>query len=268
MTKRKENEKVDRLFLRSQDEVQKTISELYRDLERRIVASPVGQCPVDLANSFLRLCHSQCCGKCVPCRVGLRQLEDMIDNILDSDTKCDMHDLKVLEETATAIADTADCAIGAEAAKMVLRGLKGYREDYEYHIKYNTCSPEIRESAQPVPCVRSCPANVDIPGYIALVKHQRYDDAVRLIRKDNPFPTVCALICEHPCEMRCRRTLVDAPVNIRGMKRFAVDNCSEVVPVPEKMDDTGKESRCRRRRPVRPYRGLLSSADGSQAYSV
>ena len=238
---RKENEKVDRLFLRSQDEVQKTISELYRDLERRIVASPVGQCPVDLANSFLRLCHSQCCGKCVPCRVGLRQLEDMIDNILDSDTKCDMHDLKVLEETATAIADTADCAIGAEAAKMILRGLKGYREDYEYHIKYNTCSPEIRESAQPVPCVRSCPANVDIPGYIALVKHQRYDDAVRLIRKDNPFPTVCALICEHPCEMRCRRTLVDAPVNIRGMKRFAVDNCSDVVPVPEKMDDTGKK---------------------------
>ncbi len=111
VTKRKENEKVDRLFLRSQDEVQKTISELYRDLERRIVASPVGQCPVDLANSFLRLCHSQCCGKCVPCRVGLRQLEDMIDNILDSDTKCDMHDLKVLEETATAISDTADYAI-------------------------------------------------------------------------------------------------------------------------------------------------------------
>ena len=76
---------MDRLFIRSQDEVQKTISELYKDLERRIVASPVGQCPVDLAVSFLRLCHSQCCGKCVPCRVGLRQLEDMIDNILDSD---------------------------------------------------------------------------------------------------------------------------------------------------------------------------------------
>ena len=241
MKKLKGETVLDRLFIRSQDEVQQTISELYKDLERRIVASPVGQCPVDLANSFLRLCHSQCCGKCVPCRVGLRQLEDMIDNILDSDTKCDMHDLKVLEETAKAIADTADCAIGSEAAKMVLRGLEGYRDDYEYHIRHNTCDPSIRESAQPVPCVRSCPANVDIPGYIALVKHQRYDDAVKLIRKDNPFPTVCALICEHPCEMRCRRTLVDAPVNIRGMKRFAVDNCSEQVPVPEKMDDTGKK---------------------------
>ena len=232
---------MDRLYIRSQDEAQKTIAGLYKDLERRIVASPPGQCPVDLAVSFLRLCHSQSCGKCVPCRVGIRQLQDMMENILNLDTKCDMHDLKILEETAKAISITADCAIGSEAANMVLRGLQGYREDYEYHIKYNTCSPSIRESAQPVPCVRTCPANVDIPGYIALVKHQRYADAVSLIRKDNPFPTVCALICEHPCEMRCRRSLVDAPINIRGMKRFAVDNCGDNVPVPPKMDDTGKK---------------------------
>ena len=231
---------LNRLSIRSQDEAQKTIAGLYKDLERRIIASPPGQCPVDLAVSFLRLCHSQSCGKCVPCRVGIRQLQDMMENILNLDTQCDMYDLEILERTAKAIAISADCAIGSEAANMVLRGLQGYREDYEYHIKYNTCSPKIRESAQPVPCVRTCPANVDIPGYIALVKHQRYADAVSLIRKDNPFPTVCALICEHPCEMRCRRSLVDAPINIRGMKRYAVDNCGENVPVPPKMDDTGK----------------------------
>ena len=231
---------MNRLSIRSQDEAQKTIAGLYKDLERRIVASPPGQCPVDLAVSFLRLCHSQSCGKCVPCRVGIRQLQDMMENILDLDTQCDMYDLAILERTAKAIAVSADCAIGSEAANMVLRGLQGYREDYEYHIKYNTCSPKIREAAQPVPCMRTCPANVDIPGYIALVKHQRYADAVSLIRKDNPFPTVCALICEHPCEMRCRRSLVDAPINIRGMKRFAVDNCGDNVPVPPKMDDTGK----------------------------
>ncbi|MBR6473444.1 MAG: FAD-dependent oxidoreductase [Firmicutes bacterium] len=231
---------MDRLSIRSQDEAQKTIAGLYKDLERRIIASPPGQCPVDLAVSFLRLCHSQSCGKCVPCRVGIRQLEDMMENILDLDTQCDMYDLAILERTARAISVSADCAIGSEAANMVLRGLKGYREDYEYHIKYNTCSPKIREAAQPVPCMRTCPANVDIPGYIALVKHQRYADAVSLIRKDNPFPTVCALICEHPCEMRCRRSLVDAPINIRGMKRFAVDNCGDNVPVPPKMDNTGK----------------------------
>ena len=54
-----------------------------------------------------------------------------------------------------------------------------------------------------------CPAGVDIPGYIALVAEGRYQDAVRLIRKDNPFPTACALVCEHPCEARCRRNMID-----------------------------------------------------------
>ena len=81
---------------------------------------------------------------------------------------------------------------------------------------------------------------MDVPGYISLVHAGRYDDAIRLIRKDNPFPTVCALICEHPCEEKCRRNIIDAPLNIRGIKRYAVDNCAEIVPVPKKMDDTGK----------------------------
>ena len=231
---------LNRLYIKSRDTVQKTVDGLYKDLERRIIASPPGQCPVDLAASFLRLCHSQSCGKCVPCRVGLGQLQRIIDGILDIDSETDPDQLTLLEKTAEAISVSADCAIGTEAANMVLRGIKGYREDFESHIKYHACDYRIKEQAQPVPCVALCPAGVDIPGYIALLKHERYADAVRLIRKDNPFPTVCALICEHPCENRCRRTLVDAPINIRGLKRYAVDNCGD-VPVPEKMDDTGKK---------------------------
>lgn len=107
---------------------------LYKDLERRIIASPPGQCPVDLTASFLRLCHSQSCGKCVPCRVGLGQLQHIIDDIVDIDNETEMDKLKLLERTAEAISVSADCAIGTEAANMVLRGLKGYREDFESHI--------------------------------------------------------------------------------------------------------------------------------------
>ena len=231
---------MNRLFIKSQDVAQKTVEGLYKDLERRIIASPPGQCPVDLTASFLRLCHSQSCGKCTPCRVGLGQLQLIIDGILNMDTESTMEDLELLESTAEAISVSADCAIGTEAANMVLRGIKGYRDDFESHIKKHTCTERIRSQAQPVPCVARCPAGVDVPGYIALLNAGRYDDAVRLIRKDNPFPTVCALICEHPCEERCRRTLVDSPINIRGLKRFAVDNCGD-VPVPEKMDKTGKK---------------------------
>lgn len=231
---------MERLFIKSQDFAQKTVEGLYKDFERRIAASPPGQCPADLTASFLRMCHSQSCGKCTPCRVGLGQLQLILDKILDMDREASIDDLNLLQSTAEAISVSADCAIGTEAAKMVLRGINGYREDFESHIINHTCSETIRSHAQPVPCVAMCPAGVDVPGYITLLKAGRYDDAVRLIRKDNPFPTVCALICEHPCEVRCRRTLVDSPVNIRGLKRFAVDNCKD-VPVPERMDDTGKK---------------------------
>ena len=231
---------MNRLFIKSRDAAQKTVEGLYKDLERRIVASPPGQCPVELTAAFLRLCHSQSCGKCVPCRVGLGQLQLMIDDIVSINTESSIETLDLLEKTAKAISVSADCAIGSEGANMVLRGLNGYRADFEAHIKNHTCSDNIKENLQPVPCVAMCPAGVDVPGYISLLKHERYQDAVRLIRKDNPFPTVCALICEHPCEHRCRRTLIDAPVNIRGLKRFAVDNCGD-VPVPEVMKPTGKK---------------------------
>ena len=88
-------------------------------------------------------------------------------------------------------------------------------------------------------CVALCPAGVDIPGYIALVNEGRCADAVRLIRKDNPFPVACAYICEHPCEARCRRNMVDDAINIRGLKRYAVDHAGP-VPQPQPAPATGK----------------------------
>ena len=120
---------------------------------------------------------------------------------------------------------------------MVLRGVIGFRDDYEEHILNNRCSCSI---AQPVPCVALCPAGVDIPGYISLVSEGRNADAVRLIRKDNPFPGACGLICEHPCEVRCRRNIIDDSINIRGIKRYAVEHAGD-VPAPESAAKTGKK---------------------------
>ena len=75
---------------------------------------------------------------------------------------------------------------------------------------------------------------------MALVGAGRCDDAIRLIRKDNPFPTACAYICEHPCEARCRRRMIDDAINIRGLKRYAVDHAG-VVPNPPCAPPTGKK---------------------------
>ena len=223
-----------RLKIATKNVAGQTVERLYKDLERRIVASPPGICPVDLALNFLRLCHAQTCGKCVPCRVGLGQLADYLNQVLEGEAT--METLGEIERLAKVISNSADCAIGYEAANMVLRGLEGFRDDYVAHIKNGKCTNHI---TQAIPCVALCPAGVDIPGYIALVNEGRYADAVRLIRKDNPFPTACALICEHPCEARCRRSMFDTAVNIRGLKRFAVDNAG-VVPAPPCAAATGK----------------------------
>ena len=225
-----------RLKVETPDQAQLTVERLYKDLERHIIASPPGLCPVDLQLSFLKVCHAQTCGKCTPCRIGLGQLQKLMESVLEG--KATMKTLQLIEDTANNIMDSADCAIGYEAAHMVLAGLVGFKEDYIHHIKTGKCNSTVNHS---VPCVALCPAQVDIPGYIALVGEGRYADAIKLIRKDNPFPTACALICEHPCEARCRRNMIDAAINIRGLKRMAVDNApANTVPVPEKAEITGK----------------------------
>ena len=168
-----------RLDIKSPSKAETVVENLYRDVERRIAASPPGLCPVDMSLSFLRLCHAQSCGKCVPCRIGLGQLALLLEQVLSGTAT--MSTLVTIEKTARTIVNTADCAIGRDAARLVVDGLEGFRDDYEEHILHQRCLAGLKN---PVPCVALCPAGVDIPGYMALVGEDRCADAVRLIRKD------------------------------------------------------------------------------------
>jgi len=73
------------------------------------------------------------------------------------------------------------------------------------------------------PCTMTCPAHIDIQGYIALIADGRFKDAVKLIKQNNPLPAVCGRICPHPCESECRRNAVDESIAINHLKRFAAD---------------------------------------------
>lgn len=223
-----------RLSIETPGRAQNVLDGLHRDMERRIGASAYGLCPVDMSLNYLRLCHAQTCGKCVPCRIGLGQLEVLIEQVLDRTAT--METINIIERTAKVIADSAGCAIGYEAAYMVLKGIRGFREDYEEHVQHGRC---ISALSYPVPCVSACPAHVDVPGYVALVNEGKYEEAVRLIRKDNPFPSACAYVCVHSCEAHCRRAMVDDAINICGLKRFAVDN-AKAEPAKILYQKTGK----------------------------
>ena len=202
---------------------------------RKVQATPRGVCPVDLTLNALRMSHVESCGKCTPCRIGLARLADMIEEILDGEG--DENSVKEIEELANVIRDTADCAIGYEAANLVLNSLKYFREDYERHVIKSYCLYTMDNA---IPCAAICPVHVDVPGYIALTRDGRCEDAVKLIRRDNPFPSVCGYVCEHPCEDHCRRSMVDAPINICGIKRYAVDHAGEIE-TPKREEETGKK---------------------------
>ena len=203
---------------------------------RRIAATPPGACPIAAQLTLLESGAAQTCGKCVPCRDGLPQLAKIVRRVLDCEATSD--ELGAARILAEMIRDSSDCAIGYEAAAQFLEGLNKHADEYKSHVERHACTPGTE---QKVPCEALCPAHVNVPAYIALVAAGDYAGAVNMVRKDNPLPTACALVCEHPCERRCRRGLLDAPVNIRGIKKFAVDSCAvDTAPVPPRAPETGR----------------------------
>ena len=207
------------------------------EYERRVEAMPPGMCAVAMQLDLLCAGGCQTCGKCVPCREGIAHIETLLEEVLAFGVEPDV--LDEIRAQATVVRDTADCAIGWHAAEVLLAGLSMFKEEFESHVKQGKCREGV---AQTVPCETLCPAHVNVPAYIALAGSGDYAGAIGMVRKDNPFPTACAFVCEHPCEKRCRRTLIDAPINIRGIKKFAVDQlAADQVPTPAPAAPTGKK---------------------------
>ncbi len=212
------------------------IDVVLRKFHSRMTSYPPGMCPLALYRSLLQISMNQSCGKCVPCRDGLSEVDYMLKSILNGDADADT--LERMEEKCRMIAKTADCAVGVVGANLILDSLTDFADEYESHIKSRRC---VENEIQTVPCITLCPAHVDVPGYIAMIKEHNYEGAVQVIRNKNPFPTACAMVCEHPCERKCRRALVDAPINIRGLKKYAVEQAAaDRVATPKANVATGK----------------------------
>ncbi|MCR5602223.1 MAG: FAD-dependent oxidoreductase [Lachnospiraceae bacterium] len=212
------------------------IDVVLRKFRSRMTSYPPGMCPLALYRSLLQISMNQSCGKCVPCRDGLAEVDYMLKSILNGDATEET--LKKMEKKCQMIAQTADCAVGVVGANLILDSLSEFADEYESHISERRCAENVNQT---IPCVTLCPAHVDVPGYIAMIKEEDYAGAVKVIRNRNPFPTACAMVCEHPCESKCRRTLVDAPLNIRGLKKYAVDQASaDTVETPKANVKTGK----------------------------
>jgi NADH-quinone oxidoreductase subunit F len=178
-------------------------------------------CMVDMARYFMDFCQDESCGKCTPCRVGTRRMLEILEHICKGEGK--EGDIELLEEMATLIKDSALCGLGQTAPNPILSTIRYFRHEYEAHIKNQYCPSGVCKGLSAAPCQRSCPAGVDVPAYNSLIAMGRFQEAVEVIRQDNPFPAVCGRLCSRPCEGNCIQIETGEAVAIRSLKRFVAD---------------------------------------------
>ena len=190
------------------------------------------KCMVDVARFFMEFCRDESCGKCTPCRVGTEKMLEILTRICEGDGR--EGDIETLEKWANIIKNAALCGLGQTAPNPVLSTLRYFRDEYEAHIREKHCPAAVCSALFKSACQHTCPIEMDIPSYIALIKAGRLEDAYKVLLKTNPFPSVCGRVCDHKCESKCRRSTLDEPVNIKYLKRFITDNAARppVEPVP------------------------------------
>ena len=178
-------------------------------------------CMVDVARFFLSFTQNESCGKCIPCRLGTRQMLEILTRITEG--KGREQDIDTLLSIASTVKECSLCGLGQTSPNPVLSTIKYFRDEYDAHIKEKKCPSAVCDALMISPCQHTCPVGINIPKYVAHIAAGEYQDAIDTIRERNPFPAICGRICHHPCEGRCRRGELEAPVAIRELKRFAAD---------------------------------------------
>jgi len=195
-----------------------------------LIAMNDDTCMVDVARFFMEFVQEESCGKCTPCRVGTKRMLETLEKICAG--KGEEGDVEKLVEMGEQIKETALCGLGQTAPNPVLSTIRHFRHEYDDHIRNKHCSAGVCAGVVRAPCQSACPASVDIPGFVSLVGEKRYAEALRLHRERNPFVSVCARVCFHVCEKKCKRSTLDEAVSIRGVKRFMADQ-EITVQLPE-----------------------------------
>lgn len=178
-------------------------------------------CMVEVARYFLSFTQAESCGKCIPCRLGTRQMLEILTKITQGEGT--ERDLDTLLSIARTVKECSLCGLGQTCPNPVLTTINYFRDEYEAHIKDKKCPAAVCDALMISPCQHTCPVGINIPKYVAHIAAKEYLESIQTIRERNPFAAVCGRICHHPCEGKCRRGELDAPVAVRSLKRFAAD---------------------------------------------
>jgi NADH-quinone oxidoreductase subunit F len=193
-------------------------------------------CMVDVARYFLEFLRDESCGKCTACREGVDVMYQILTRICAGEGE--EEDIAILEELSEAVKDSALCALGGTAPNPVLSTIRYFRDEYEAHIKYKRCPAGVCREIISAACQHTCPIEQDVPCYIGLIAHGKFEQAVEIVRRENPLPSICGRVCTASCETKCRAGEGDGDaISIRVLKRFLADYEREkgldVIPRPK-----------------------------------
>ena len=177
---------------------------------------------VDMCREYMKRVQQESCGQCTPCRLGTRIMRDILERICRGEGM--EGDLDELEGLALKVKDASMCDIGQTTPIPILDAIIHFRDQFVAAIE---AGKPVRKrkylSKVTAPCTNACPSHLDIPGYVEAIRLGRYEEALGIVRLDCSLPGVIGRVCVRPCESSCRRGLLDGPVSIKHLKRFAAD---------------------------------------------
>ncbi len=182
---------------------------------------PDFNCPV--SSALQELDHDLASGKLVI--PGTRQKVEHIVSLLEDIAKGEGGNdhISTIMALSRTLMDQGPCAACTETGRKILETVENNFERFQSHVDTRICPSGECALLTPSPCQTACPAGIDVPAYVTLIGQGQYDKAIEVIRKDNPFPWVCGLVCTHPCESKCVRGRIDTPVSIKFLKAFAAE---------------------------------------------
>ncbi len=211
---------------------------------------------VDLTREFAARTVQECCGQCFPCRIGMHEVADILEEICAG--KGTEARLERALELSRHVAEASRCDLGRTGGYAVLESLEQHYDRFAAAVAAERpISRGVYASTVVAPCMAACPAGVDIPAYVEQLRIDEVERSADAVRRRCPMPGTIGRVCVRPCEDACRRGSVDEPVAIRTLKRFVADSEAEVMACP-----MPGQSACghHRRRPGRPGVRLLPRA--------
>ncbi|UCF83964.1 MAG: FAD-dependent oxidoreductase [Desulfobacteraceae bacterium] len=177
---------------------------------------------VDMTREYSAQAAKHSCGHCAPCRECTYRMSAILERICEGQGT--EGDLDMLEYLARFVMDSSYCDIGLTSPRPVLDAIEHGRSDFLKAIKEKKPIPRANYVAKiTAPCINACPSHLDIPGYVEKIHLGRWEEALEIIRRDCCLPGTIGRVCVRPCEFNCRRGLMDEPIAIKALKRFAAD---------------------------------------------